>query len=174
MGFCFKIVWVELSTNVFTFSANNNPAFQNAVEFLAVTCAIFVVTRMGFRDMALRLRGDSVTALTWSASRAFRKGSSFRPASAQMDVAVRSNVYIWEEFDFELGKDNYDTDYISRNSDTGSESAGSVRDRYPEELFMTTSSEPWLLQFLAVCNPEAGVETEEELGLFWREWLTSL
>jgi len=169
VGFCFCIVWVDMTSAGFQFSQRQDSAYQNSVEFMAMTCALLTLTRMGFSDVTVRLCGDSVSALTWATTRSFRRGRSFRTACVQTEVGLRTNIAIDLAYDFVQGELNYDTDYISRNGDTGKETKSGVRSRYPSSLFQCVEFQPWLTDISMVCNPETEISSIDSMCAFWGE-----
>jgi len=149
---------VPLAVDRLNFARENNPAFQGAVELLAVTVALFVLIRLGFKDTSVHLEGDSTSALTWAATRCFRQGRSFHSACAQMLLSLNSGVSVSPVFSRLSVRDsvvaNYDADLTSRGGDTGDMEVVDIENRYPEELLVSLNSDPWIVDVLDVCNRE--------------------
>ena len=167
-GFCFKIIHVSLSKDKFSFSNSNNSAFQNAVEFLAETIGLFVLLNLGFKNCSIIVEGDSISALSWAATRTFKTGPSFYAASAQMAIALRENLAIHDKYIHLSVKDsvieNYDTDFISRNN------FERVSARYPSDSLISLHSDPWLYRVLDVLNPELSSNDDMNvLCTFWND-----
>jgi len=166
-GFCFCVVWIDLSPAKFRFSLEQDSSFQNSAEFMAVSCALFVLSQMGFRNMSIRLCGDSMSALTWATTRAFRRGRSFRTACFQTHLSLSANMAICSEFDFIKGDLNYDADFISRNGETGKEIKSEVRSRYPPALLQCLEDQPEFMDLLGICDPESDTNSLGSLCAFW-------
>jgi len=115
VGHCFKIIWIQFDSELYGFSTSLDSSFQNASEFLAITVALCFLAFSGVRDTAVRLQGDSVSALSWASTRAFRPGRSFRSACMQMQVALRANIIVDSTTEHIKGVLNYDNDLISRS-----------------------------------------------------------
>jgi hypothetical protein len=168
IGHCFKVLWVQFDPCLYSFSKSLDSSFQNSTEFLAVTVALAYLVYIGVHDATVRLQGDSVTALTWASTRAFRPGRSFRSACLQMQIALRSNLTVDDTTDHIKGVLNYDNDLISRSGDLGSEASPiDISQLYPVELLVTRHSLRWLDQLLSICNPEAVSESSSDIETFW-------
>jgi hypothetical protein len=95
---CFKVVQVPLDPKRFDFSLNHDPAFQNAVEFLAVSLIMFVIVRAGFTSCSIHLGGDSISALYWSCFLRSKGHRSRLAAFAQATHIQEANIRINRNF----------------------------------------------------------------------------
>ena len=84
-------MFVPLLQYTFGFSKDNNPAYQNSVEFCAIIIGLFKLVQLGYKDIGVHLEGDSMSALVF---KSFRKGPSFLTACAQMMLTLRCNIII--------------------------------------------------------------------------------
>ena len=170
VGHCIKVIWIQFDPMLYNFTSSLDSSFQNASEFLAVTVSLAYLVFIGIRDAAVRLQGDSVTALTWASTRAFKPGRSFRSACLQMQIALRANITVDGTTDHIRGVLNYDNDLISRNGDNGKNGVPvDILCRYPVDLLVTRQSWEWLDWLLVICNPEAPAESASDMEAFWCE-----
>ena len=164
---CFCIICIPLLQEQFVFSKDNDPGYQNSVEFCAIVIGLFKLVQLGYKDIGVHLEGDSMSALCWSAFKSFRKGPSFLTACAQMLLALRCNVVVSEEFEHLSVVDNveanYDCDWLSRSG------LEEVRSRYPEDILSTVESDPWINRVLEVINPELSFRESDSLFTCWKD-----
>jgi hypothetical protein len=89
-------MFVPLLQSTFGFSKDNNPAYQNSVEFCAIIIGLFKLVQLGYKDIGVHLEGVSMSALCWSAFKIVsKKGPSFLTACAQMMLTLRCNIIVF-------------------------------------------------------------------------------
>ena len=71
-GSVLRVLKVPLSAESFTFEQDSQ--FQYLAGYLGVTLGIAVLVRLGFSQCGLRIIGDSVTALQWTAEGTYVHG----------------------------------------------------------------------------------------------------
>lgn len=145
-------------------------SFQNLSEFIGAILAVMGQIALGLSGQNISLRGDSMTALTWSITERVR-GTRVTNASmvwtllcVAADINVESVTHI-------AGVDNDNCDRLSR---MGAHSTMSVREEAMSmgfqglEVVELNESES-VMRVLQLCDPRRIMGTEEEFVGFWTE-----
>jgi hypothetical protein len=120
--------------------------FQNSVEFIAIVSGMLALARLGIRDAAVRVRGDSVSALTWALKQNFKGASSRCAATVYTMLALHFNISV-RDSEHVPGVLNVECDALSRFY------------RCPADMGFSTSdvvlqqSDTTLTRFLTLMDP---------------------
>lgn len=145
-------------------------SFQNLSEFIGAILAVMGQIAIGRAGQSLALRGDSVTALTWSITERVR-GSIVTNASmvwtllcVAADINIQKVIHI-------AGVDNDNCDRLSRR---GAHSMISVTEEAAimglgvVDIVGVNGNET-MMRVLSLCDPRRRMTTEEEFAVFWSE-----
>ena len=91
--------------------------YQNTMEFSSVSTAFLIMAELGWRDIPLKIIGDSKASETWCAKERFRSTVARGAALMYMTLSVEFGYWV-EETEFVEGKDNKICDALSRRSET--------------------------------------------------------
>ena len=158
-------------------SFRDDSSYQNLAEFLGALIAIVGFTRMNFQGHALKLRGDSITALTWAITERPRGELVTKAAMAWTLVSIASGVHI-ADVEHIPGVQNDKCDCLSRRSQ-GTEL--SVKDELVHMGLagvhvLHLENDTAVQELLRCCDPNVPVSTDEMFMSFWggmRETVTS-
>ena len=148
-----------------------DPAFQNTAEYISILLGLVVAVLMDWDTTAIKLVGDSVTALTWASEGRFRSDNVINAATvyAVLNVDHETNVVETEQI---LSEDNVVTDTLSRRGEKESwrDLMRRVRQKAPDEYQPTREFRLNDLEgFLALCDPRRTFDSEEEFAVYWRD-----
>lgn len=87
--------------------------YQNTVEFIAVVFGLLALASVGVRDVAVRLRGDSMSALTWALRRSYKSPLARGAATVYTMLGLHYNISVRESIHIP-GVSNVDCDSLSR------------------------------------------------------------
>jgi len=113
-GQVLKLVKIPFDYREYPFGGDSS--FQNLSEYLGVTVAIALAIRLGFAGCGLRIVGDSVTALQWTAEGTYVSGYHDRAATIQAMLRADADVHITKR-EWLSGDDNAFCDNLSRRYD---------------------------------------------------------
>ena len=145
-------------------------SFQNLSEFIGAILAVMEQIVLGRSTQSLALRGDSVTALTWSITERVR-GLIVSNASmvwtvlcVAADINVQQIVHI-------AGVDNKKCDQLSRR---GNQSVMTLEDEarsmgMKETDLVEVNGDESMMEVLRLCDPRRKLETEDEFVRFWSD-----
>jgi hypothetical protein len=140
----------------FSFNLQHQAKYQNIVEFIAVIAGLLMLAKLKLKHKNIKLKGDSVTSLTWSMLERYRSVEGRRSALVFTLLAIAFDLDV-VEVEHIPGADNTLHDELSRGvkpSDLG----------YKEDNIMNFSSLPYS-NILELCDPAS---TEYELTELWK------
>lgn len=152
--------------------------YQNTVEFLAGMLGIRELARRGHKNICVRFRGDSFSALAWSRKDAFRSDLVGNAAIAYVVAKWRSGIEVGSTMHLPH-KDEYDwnwrTDWLSRGR-TREEvlwhDANDSKVALYEGSKLTASMETWELaswrDLLRFCHPDKALGSQDNFTEWWQ------
>jgi hypothetical protein len=147
------------------FDLMNDSSYQNTVEFLAILAAVCHLVRKDRRNgVAISLRGDSVTALSWAGDMSFRGSSVRKAAMVFAYITSKFNVNVVSVHHI-AGVDNDIPDAISRNLDTSKK--GVMWKTIPTNSNLE-GLDHLSLKLINLCSPLSPLESTEDYASFWR------
>ena len=168
-----SVIWTSYESQGWNFVRTQDSSFQNTSEFMTIVIGVADLIRNSFRDGTVLLRGDSITALSWSTRRSFRSERCLRAALVLCHIQQRANIYIHKKFVFIAGDDNTLMDPVSRNAvplDTWlDEDTQNVQAWIPSDPLTVGHESAWILELLALCDPESPLDSEPKWALFLAE-----
>ena len=145
-------------------------AFQNTAEFMAVIVGILSVWRHVPREQAsaILLKGDSVTALQWAKSGRVRSDRSARAACIFVLILTRLGVCICDTIHVPAEL-NGECDLLSRRGYDGT--YRTVAEVVPGIPDLLMQEDPWVRTALRLCDPSHGAGSlgVNNFELFWIE-----
>jgi len=137
---------VKIPLDPFDYPFQRDSQFQNLSEYLGVTVSIALAIRLGYAGCGLRIVGDSVTALQWTAEGTYVAGFHDRAAVVQATLRSDAEVCITKR-DWLSGENNSFCDNLSRRYDP-SFSDADVSASVDSSLLCTLESDPWISSLL--------------------------
>ena len=101
------------------FELNGDSSFQNAMEFVAVICALTLCVRLGMRSISVSLQGDNQTALAWSITEKFKGTLALKAACIFICLSTSCRIDI-AETEHLAGNLNVRSDALSRGASPAS------------------------------------------------------
>jgi hypothetical protein len=92
--------------------------YQNTSEFIGAIMGIIALVKMGGRDVGIKLKGDSVTALKWGREDKIKGEEALNAGIVMSAICVRYGIEIVDT-DFQKGVDNWRADLMSRREAKG-------------------------------------------------------
>lgn len=137
--------------------------YQNTAEYIAVVIGLAGLTAFfGARDEAVRLRGDSVTALEWARRDRSRSAIAWNAAAVQVAVCAASEIWVGG-VEHVPGDENTVCDGLSR---------GASRQDLPlppGTLLVCLDGIELFDELLALCSPHQSSEDHEPFLALWRD-----
>ena len=136
--------------------------YQNAMELAAVVCGLASLANRGVRRSAIRLRGDSMSVLEWTADSQTTFKSTIARSAAMLFSAItgRFDLNIDKNWQHLSSEQNGVCDDLSRDIHISNDLVG------PEGLH-TTDSHPYLRQIMQLCNPLDNPESDVDYADRW-------
>jgi hypothetical protein len=159
----FETVWVSSVKLPFDLIEGDS-SFQNTVEFIAVITAYAIMAKRGHKDLAIHLKGDSTTALSWAKDQRFRIGRS-RNSAVVYTVMHMETGFRSEETEFFDSESNFFCDDMSRLVDPAGQPYN-----YPENMIERIDcSNPNDLvgMLIRLCDPLLEITGEEGIIKHW-------
>jgi hypothetical protein len=119
---------------------------------------------MGIKTIRIKLRGDSITALTWADKLRPKGDSVINSAVIFTLMVVTWNVEITGT-EYITSKDNYGPDRLSRNPRTDTMATLGHSDVVHVDL----NNDPAVAEILRLCNPKTDLGSEQGFRAFWRD-----
>ena len=152
--------------------------YQNTVEFLAGMLGIRELARRGHRNICVRFRGDSFSALSWSRKDAFRSDLVGNAAIAYVVTKWRSGIEVGSTMHLPH-KDIYDwnwrTDWLSRGRTREEvlwQDANDSKVLSYEGSKLTASMETWDVtsweDLLRLCHPDQALGSQDNFVDWWQ------
>ena len=142
-------------------NGSNTTALGRAFSFDAKKASI---GQVGIKKMRIKLRGDSITALTWAGKLRTKGDSVINAAVIFTIMAVTWNVEITDT-EYITSKDNYGPDRLSRNPLTDTMATLGHLDVIHVDL----NNDPAVAEILRLCNPKTDLGSEQGFRAFWRD-----
>jgi len=157
-----------------TLGFGSDPNFQNTEEFISVIIGLVGIKLMGWDAVAVKLRGDSETALMWAAGHKFRSENVMNAAMVYACLCADTGFHVVETQRI-LSEENWRADRLSRRWEKYrgvcwphmTEILGSGDQR----LFGLNEVPLEIGEILLLCDPKACWEGDIEFGVFWRRAL---
>jgi hypothetical protein len=145
-------------------------SFQNLSEFIGAIIAVMGQIALGLAGQSLALRGDSVTALTWSITERVRGSLVTNASMVWTLLCVAADIHVQQVIHI-AGVDNDKCDRLSRR---GSHSTVSVAEEAVKMGCGTVGTvevngEDSMMGVLRLCDPRRKMTTESEFVAFWSE-----
>ena len=149
---------VRIASVITPYALRGQSRFQNTMEFSSVSMGFLIMAEMGWRDIPLKIVGDSKASETWCAKERFRSTVARGAALLYMTLGVEFGFWV-EETEFIEGKANDICDALSRRSET--DSGGGVKSAValvaelgmdPSLLWQVDKS-PYGREMINLCNP---------------------
>ena len=154
--------WVGgVAVSLLDLGFGEDSSFQNTAEFIGATLSLFFLRGTGLRGRAVRLEGDSVSALTWT-EKGSARGERAHNASVVFSLAsIRwGSLMPFECFKFIPGAENTLRDDLSRGIAVKDLSVEGLIDFGPALL-------PTLLKARDFCDPGIDPTEDEAFFEFW-------
>jgi hypothetical protein len=144
--------------------------FQNLSEFIGAIIAVMGQIALGLAGQSLALRGDSVTALTWSITERVRGSLVTNASMVWTLLCVAADIHVQQVIHI-AGVDNDKCDRLSRR---GSHSTVSVAEEAANMGCgvvgtVEVNGEDSMMGVLWLCDPRRKMTTESEFVAFWSE-----
>ena len=148
----------------------DDSSYQNFSEFLGALIAVVGFARLGFAGHSLKLRGDSVTALTWAITERPRGVLVTNAAMAWTLTCIAADVHIIAVTHIP-GVLNDNCDRLSRRSPSSEmsvvEEAATMGLTGAREVEM--EGDQCVRDLLLCCDPAAAVDSEAQFMTFWND-----
>jgi hypothetical protein len=145
-------------------------SFQNLSEFIGAILAVMGQIALGQSECCLALRGDSVTALTWSITERVRGTLVTNASMVWTLLCVAADIHV-QEVTHIAGVDNDKCDRLSRrgtpSTTTVAEEAARMGLGKVETVEVNGNNS--MMRVLGMCDPRRKMSTEEEFVIFWSE-----
>ena len=158
---------VDLSFLEFGVDSSN----QNLAEYIGAILAVVGQVMLGFLGTSIALRGDSVTALTWTRT---ERPRGVRVTNASMIwtlLCIAAGVEV-KEVTHIAGEDNGKCDRLSRRWDLGKTPTMSVSEE-AEEMglgganVLEMGAVPSVRGIIELCDPRTDLNSESQFITFW-------
>jgi hypothetical protein len=141
----------------------DDSSYQNCAEFIGAIMVIVVMLKLGYRDIKVKLRGDSVTALTWAWEQRFRS-DLINNASVVFILLLTMTGTEIVGHEHIPAEENWRCDGLSRPK------LGKtlVELGICEVPFFDLNTDANVCEIVQLCNPTLLVDSEEDFANFWR------
>jgi hypothetical protein len=135
----------------------DDSSYQNTAECIGAILVILTLTRLGYKGIKVRLRGDSISALTWAAEEKFGSDLVHNAAVIFVLLLISTGAEIVGH-EHLSGEANWRCDALSRPSlGKSHEELGITGIR-----FLDFSEDPVAQEIILLCNPDLAVDSDEE------------
>lgn len=168
---------VRVASIITPYFLGGQSRFQNTMEFSSVSVAFLVMAEMGWRNIPLKIRGDSKASETWCAKERFRSTVSRGAALMYMSLGVEFGFWV-EETEFIKGESNNVCDALSRRSETDQGMGAKPAAQLVEELGINPKllweeeKSPHGIEMIELCNPLLKLDDDESFSNFSRRMRT--
>ena len=138
----------------------NNSGLMNTLELMAATVGILKLKEQGARDVAIRVKGDNMSAMDWAEKKGFRSTFAQKTSIAFMALSVESGMEVVEKVHLPHTKKydhNWRTDKPSRHLMTWDEVKEADRTDVVTGRRLGGSMEEWDMRRAAylceMCDP---------------------
>jgi hypothetical protein len=147
----------------------SDASYQNTAEFIAMIMGVLGLLQMGIRDVAIEVRGDSETALSWAVKGRPKGDLATNAAMVFALLCIIGGFRVTME-SWISGEDNWRCDRLSRLGEKGQLDNLSVRRALDDMDRVATPvielGEP-VLNLLALCNPNTEMVEDAAFNMFW-------
>jgi hypothetical protein len=149
-------------------------SYQNTSEFIGVILGLITLVKMGVRDVDLELRGDSISALSWSESERYSGENSTNAAMVFTLTCIAFGINVKNAI-HKSGKQNWRADTLSRLGENGTSiEEAMISIGFGGVPVINLEGDPDAMALLGCCNPLRKIEGEEDFKRFWDEVRSSL
>jgi hypothetical protein len=145
-------------------------SYQNLSEFIGAILAVLGQIALGLTEHSLALRGDSITALTWSITERVRGAIVTNASMVWTLLCVAADIHV-QQVSHIAGVDNHKCDRLSRRTPastmTVTEEANSMGCGTVKEVEVNGDNS--MMEILRLCDPRRKMSTEVEFIDFWSE-----
>lgn len=158
---------VNLMLLDFGFDSSN----QNLAEYIGAVIAVLGHVMLGFSGLSIALRGDSITALTWTMTERPRGTRVTNAAMVWTLLCIAANVEV-KEVTHIPGEENEQCDRLSRRWDEGRTPTMSVAEE-AEEMgligveVLEMDLDPSVRGIIELCDPRKELSSESQFIDFW-------
>jgi hypothetical protein len=152
-----------LSVDISGLGFGEDSQYQNTAEFIAATLGILGLTQLGLEGSAIRLRGDSMSALCWASSLRFKGHLTTNAAVVFTLLLVQTRVTVVDKEHFS-SEANVRTDELSRGS-----TVAEVARKFSNLIGLRELSFPdAVAQTLRDCDPRLELGDDAAFSNLWR------
>ena len=149
--------------------------FQNSAEFISVVVGLVGIKLMGWDAQAVKLRGDSETALMWASGHKYKSTNVMNAAMVYACLCADTGFHVVETQRI-LSEVNWRADRLSRRWE---KYRGASWIRMTQILGLGDKKLCGLQEvavdmgeILSLCDPKASWEGDLDFGVFWRRALS--
>jgi hypothetical protein len=147
----------------------DDSSYQNTAEFIGAIFVIITMTRLGFQNIKVKLRGDSISALTWAVEEKFRSDLVHNAAVVFILLLISTGAEI-VGYEHLAGEANWRCDALSRPSlmkSHGELGIGGIP-------FLDFREDPVAQEIIRLCDPALPVDSDDDFQLFWQRARTAI
>ena len=137
------------------FDLHGDPSYQNTAEFIGALMGLASLVYLGLEEIAIRVRGDSVSALSWVSDMKFGEKRSRRAAIVYIMLLSTFGLHVPDQVHLP-GEDNWVCDGLSRDKDPAELG-------FTDEMVLDVSKIPVLSEILGSLDPTDLIETEGDM-----------
>lgn len=168
---------VRVASIITPYTLRRLSKFQNTMEFSSVAVGLLIMAEMGWRDIPLKIIGDSKASETWCVKERFRSTVARGAALMYMSLGVEFGFWV-EETEFVRGEENKICDRLSRRSETdkgrGAKSATQLVEELgiDRKLLWEESKSPYGVEMIELCNPLLKLDDDASFNEFSKRMRT--
>jgi hypothetical protein len=133
----------------FKFDLQQHSGYQNVAEFIACVAGYIIMARLKIKHVAVKLKGDSISSLTWASTERFR--SPHGRSSALIFTLLGIN------FDYTVSETEHIPGVLNTVHDDLSRNILAKELGYQKELIMNFDSYP-MNSLLELCDPSGRMD----------------
>ena len=143
------------------YDLNNDPKYQNAMEFIGANCGLALMVSLGYHKAAFVLQGDSVVALNWTKRQHFPAGACQAGAIQYIHLSTSEGIDL-----VVAASDQIDTKHNDRSD-------GLSRGKTPQQIgappaaCLDINNNPTLREWVFMMNPKTPINLNDDLHLRW-------
>ena len=144
---------------------------QNLAEYIGAILAVMGQVMLGFSGTGIALRGDSVTALTWTMTERPRGVRVTNAAMVWTLLCIAADVDV-KEVTHIAGEDNEQCDRLSRRWDVGKTPTMSVLEEAEDMglkgvIVVDMDTDVSVRRIVELCDPKMELKSESQFIAFW-------
>jgi hypothetical protein len=136
------------------------PENQNTAEFIGATLGLVGVKKLGYTHLRTKLRGDSITALTWASKKRFR-GELVVPAAVVFVILLEVHQVVLVPPEHTAAAEHWRADELSREGDV---KGVAERDARFDGVKLVDLDCRGLVE---LCRPDIDLASENTFCEFW-------